>query len=120
MHLLRHNADIEFVAAVIGEAIEAEAVVEPAQQGDVVLEPNVGAASAAPAAAATASGRMCSTAAATASDSSMSASAATNGSSASASAAADTCSSAATAAMGAARARETPLTLIGVNTRPVG
>src|SRR5262245_6165645 len=57
LHLLRHEADIGLVAAVVTEAIEAEAVVEPAEQRDVVLERYVGAPAAtatpAPAAAAT-------------------------------------------------------------------
>jgi hypothetical protein len=49
------HVDISLVAAVIAEAIEADAVVEMAEQDDVVLEPNVGsAASAAIAATATA------------------------------------------------------------------
>jgi hypothetical protein len=53
LHLLRHHADIDLVAAIIGEAIEADAVVEMADDGDIVLEPHVGppAASAATAAA---------------------------------------------------------------------
>src|SRR5262249_17030842 len=54
LHLLRHHTHIGAVAAVVGEAIEAEAVVEVAQQGDVVLETDVGPTSAAAAAAATA------------------------------------------------------------------
>src|SRR5262245_13653155 len=41
LHLLRHHADIGLVAAVVAEAIEAEAVVEPAEQRDVVLERNI-------------------------------------------------------------------------------
>src|SRR5262245_16849405 len=53
-HLLRHDADIGAVAAVVGEAIEAEAVVEMAEQDDVVLERNIGPPAAAAAAAATA------------------------------------------------------------------
>ena len=40
-HLLGHDAHISFVAAVVVEAIEAEAIVETAEQRDVVLEPNV-------------------------------------------------------------------------------
>src|SRR5262249_50439287 len=50
LHLLRHHTHIGAVAAVVGEAIEAEAVVEMAQQGDVVLETDVGPTSAAAAA----------------------------------------------------------------------
>src|SRR5580700_4711100 len=46
LHLLGHDADIGLVAAVVAEAIEAEAVVEMAEQRDVVLEPDVGSASA--------------------------------------------------------------------------
>src|SRR5262249_39095634 len=42
LHLLRHHADIGFVAADIAEAIEAEPVVEPAEQNDVVLERDIG------------------------------------------------------------------------------
>src|SRR5262245_35949732 len=41
LHLLRHHADIGLVAAVVAEAIEAEAVVETAEQRDVVLERNI-------------------------------------------------------------------------------
>src|SRR5262245_18960639 len=51
LHLLRHHAHIGALAAVVGEAIEAEAVVEMAQQHDVVLEVDVGPTSAATAAA---------------------------------------------------------------------
>jgi hypothetical protein len=46
LHLLGHDADIGLVAAVVAEAIEAEAVVEVAEQRDVVLEHDVGPASA--------------------------------------------------------------------------
>ena len=42
LHLLRHHADIGLVAAVVAEAIEAEAVVEMAEHDDVVLQPDVG------------------------------------------------------------------------------
>jgi hypothetical protein len=42
LHFLRHDADIGLVAAVIAEAIEPKAVVEPAEKGDVVLKRNVG------------------------------------------------------------------------------
>src|SRR5215510_13135333 len=51
LHLLRHHADIGPVAAVVAEAIIAEAVVEMAEQHDVSSPP----AAAAAAAAATAS-----------------------------------------------------------------
>src|SRR5262249_60107034 len=50
LHFLRDHADIGPVAAVVGEAIEAKAVVEPADEHDVVLERNVGAPAAATAA----------------------------------------------------------------------
>src|ERR1700722_4807148 len=52
LHLLGHDADIGLVAAVVAEAIEAEAVVEVAEQRDVVLEQDVGPASATAATAA--------------------------------------------------------------------
>src|ERR1700722_19396120 len=42
LHLLGHDADIGLVAAVVAEAIEAQAVVETAEQRDVVLEHDVG------------------------------------------------------------------------------
>jgi len=53
--LLRHHADISPLAAVIGEAVIAQAVLEMTEQHDVVLEGDVRAtsASAAPATAAT-------------------------------------------------------------------
>ena len=41
LHFLRHYANIGFVAAVIAEAIKAEAVVEMTEQSDVVLECDV-------------------------------------------------------------------------------
>src|SRR5262245_41920924 len=41
LHLLRHHADIGPVAAVVAEAIIAEAVVEMAEQNDVMLEHDV-------------------------------------------------------------------------------
>src|SRR5262245_37462545 len=43
--LLGHDADIGFVASLVGEAIEAKAVVEMAEQRDVVLERDIGPAS---------------------------------------------------------------------------
>ena len=43
LHLLRHHPDIGGVAAVVDEAIIAEAVVEPPEQHDIVLEAHVGA-----------------------------------------------------------------------------
>src|SRR5262249_56374735 len=54
LHLLRHDADVGARAVVIAEAIEAEAVVEPAEQADVVLQRDVGAPAAAAAAESTA------------------------------------------------------------------
>src|SRR5262249_54083071 len=42
LHLLRHHSHIGLVTAVVGEAIEAQAVVEASEQGDVVFEPDVG------------------------------------------------------------------------------
>src|SRR5580698_4939469 len=45
LHFLRHHPDIGSVAAVVGEAIETEAIVEAAERYDVVLEPNIGATS---------------------------------------------------------------------------
>src|SRR5689334_409466 len=55
LHLLRHNADIGRVAPVIGEAVEADAVVEVPKQHDVMLERDVGSPTAAAASATTAS-----------------------------------------------------------------
>src|SRR5262245_57728255 len=52
LHLLRHHADIGAVAAGVAEAVEAEAIVEMAEQRDVVLERHIGAPAAAAAAAA--------------------------------------------------------------------
>src|SRR5215831_511227 len=64
LHLLRHHADIGFVAAVVAEAIKSKAIVEMTKQGDVVLERDVRASSAAAAsAAATAHARATATAA---------------------------------------------------------
>src|ERR1700738_141366 len=42
LDFLRHHADIGLVAAVVAEAVEAEAVIEVADEGDVVLEHDVG------------------------------------------------------------------------------
>ena len=39
---LRHHADIGLIAAVVAEAIEAEAVIELTQQNDIMFEPDVG------------------------------------------------------------------------------
>jgi hypothetical protein len=50
---LRDHADVDFVTAGVGEAIEAEAVVEMTEQHDVVLEADVRAAPTATTAAAT-------------------------------------------------------------------
>src|ERR1700722_10568150 len=41
LHLLRHHPDISGVAAVVDEAIVAEAVVEPPEQHHIVLEAHV-------------------------------------------------------------------------------
>ena len=51
LNFLRHYADVDFVAPIVAETVKAEAVVETAQQGDIVLKPDVGpvAAEAAPA-----------------------------------------------------------------------
>src|ERR1700733_13984436 len=43
LHLLRHHPDIGGVSAIVDEAIIAEAVVEPPEQHDIVLEAHVGA-----------------------------------------------------------------------------
>src|SRR5262245_43408901 len=67
LHFLRHHADIGPGAAVVAEAIEAQAVVEMAEQGDVVLERDIRPASTAATAAAAATTAE-STAAATATD----------------------------------------------------
>src|SRR4030088_1184625 len=42
LDFLRHHADIGLVAAVVGEAVEAEAVIEVAEKRDVVLKHHVG------------------------------------------------------------------------------
>ena len=59
LHFLRHHADIRLIAAVVAEAIEAQAVVEVSDQPDVVLERDIRTpattATAAPAATTTAS-----------------------------------------------------------------
>ena len=41
LHFLRHNANIKVIAALVTEAIEAEAVVEITEERDVVFEPGV-------------------------------------------------------------------------------
>src|SRR5580692_9755342 len=64
LYLLGHDADIGLVAAVVAEAIVAEAVVEVAEQRDVVLEHDVGPASATAATAAAATHAATATAAA--------------------------------------------------------
>src|SRR5439155_25767853 len=43
LHLLRHHADIGLVASEIAEAVVAEAIVELAEQHDVVLQRDIGA-----------------------------------------------------------------------------
>src|SRR4051794_8780805 len=55
LHLLRHHADIGFVAAVVAEPVESKPVVETAEVRDVVLHIDIGAASAASATTAAAS-----------------------------------------------------------------
>src|SRR4051794_41952402 len=40
-HFLRHDADIGRGAADVGEAVETKSVVQPSDQGDVVLEVDV-------------------------------------------------------------------------------
>src|SRR6476646_2757013 len=55
LHFLRHHADIGALAAVVAEAIVAEAVVEMAKQDDVVLERDVRTSAATAAATATTS-----------------------------------------------------------------
>src|SRR6185436_3933111 len=52
LNFLRHYADITLVAAVVAEAIEAEAIVEMPEQDDMVLERDVGTSSATATAAA--------------------------------------------------------------------
>src|SRR5215510_7092538 len=47
LHFLRHHTHVGLVAADIAEAVEPEAVVEMTEQGDVVLERDVGAPAAA-------------------------------------------------------------------------
>jgi hypothetical protein len=46
LHLLSDNPDVGSFAAIINEAIEAKAVVEMPEQGDTVLKPKIGPASA--------------------------------------------------------------------------
>ena len=41
LHILRHNTDISFVAAIIAEAIEANAVGKMTEKNDIVLECDV-------------------------------------------------------------------------------
>src|ERR1700761_4476967 len=38
---LRDDSDVSFLAAVIGKAVVAEAVVEPAEQHDIMLQPDI-------------------------------------------------------------------------------
>src|SRR5262252_8438426 len=51
LYFLRHHADIGLVAAVIDKAIESKAIIEMTEQGDVVLECDIRASSAAAASA---------------------------------------------------------------------
>ena len=41
LHILRHNTDIGFVAAIVAEAIEANAVGKMTEKNDIVLERDV-------------------------------------------------------------------------------
>ncbi len=50
-HFLCDDADVGVVAAIVAEAVEADAVVQTAEQDDVMLEPDIGPAAAAAAAA---------------------------------------------------------------------
>src|SRR5262252_1956646 len=59
LHLLRHHSHIGLVTAVVGEAIEAQAVVEASEQGDVVFEPDVGPPSATSSTSASRAGAAC-------------------------------------------------------------
>ncbi len=52
LHVLRHHPDIGPVAAVVAKSIKAKTVIEIAEKGDVVLEPDVRAPSATTTAAA--------------------------------------------------------------------
>ena len=54
LHLLRHDADVGCVAAVVSEAIEAKTVAETPEQHDIVFEAHIRAPTAATAAPATA------------------------------------------------------------------
>src|SRR5262245_116273 len=53
LYLLRHDADIGLIAAVVAESIKAEAIAEVTEQVDVVLERDIRAPSAATASTAT-------------------------------------------------------------------
>jgi len=53
LHLLRHDADIGSIAAVIAEAIVPKIVVETAEEDNVVLEQDIGAPAAASSSATT-------------------------------------------------------------------
>src|SRR5262245_2545492 len=59
LHLLRHHADIALVAAVVAEAVEAKTIVEATEERDVVLDADVGAASASTATTATPTAAAC-------------------------------------------------------------
>src|SRR5688572_3404091 len=50
LHLLCHHTDVRRVAAVIGEAVEAQAVVQRAEQCNILLQADVGASAAGPSA----------------------------------------------------------------------
>ena len=51
LHLLRHDSDIGRVAAIIGEAVIAQAIIKTPEQDNIVLEPYIGAPSTAAATA---------------------------------------------------------------------
>src|SRR5262249_53507260 len=57
LHFLRHDADIDLVAAFVAEAIEPKAVVESAEQGNVMLKRNIGPPATADSSSATHAGR---------------------------------------------------------------
>ena len=69
LYFLRKDADIGFVAAIVAEPVEAEAIVEMTEEDDVMLEPDIGSTTAAASSAAattTATGAHSSAAASTA------------------------------------------------------
>lgn len=42
LHFLRHDADVDLVAAVVAETIETKSVIKAPQQRDVVLQSDIG------------------------------------------------------------------------------